>query len=179
MASIPLHFSATIVDGLGTEASTLSYLTVPDSATLAQINVALGTWLSELDAVTDGAIVKTAIRITPGFATIVFPTALKAATGTAWLNSRVEQTGVLNFGNTVSNHRFGQVIPAIADSKLLAGKINLSDAAVALLLTLLSSGTPAGGNYTNNAQQVLSALIDAILAFRKRRKQLSRTSFEV
>jgi hypothetical protein len=36
-----------------------------------------------------------------------------------------------------------------------------------------------GSSFTNTASQALAALIDAILSFRKKRKQLSRTSFEV
>lgn len=173
MANIPLHFSATVVDGLGTEASTVSYLLVPDTATLAQLATAIGTWATDVDAVTAGAITKLGIRVTPAL-----PGGLKAATGATWAASRVEQTGVLNLSNTVSAHRFGQAIPAIADSVLVAGKIDLTNAAITALISLLTAAV-AGGTYTNNAQQSLLALVDALISFRKRRKQLSRTSFEV
>jgi hypothetical protein len=98
----------------------------------------------------------------------------KAPTGATFVASRVEQTGVLNFSNTATSRRYGQALPSIRSNLLTAGKIDLKDAALAALVALLTSGP-----FTNAAQQVLAALVDAIIAFRKRRKQLQRTSFEL
>lgn len=173
MANIPGHFSASVVDGLGTEASTVAYFNVPEAATLTQLTGALTTWVLDVDAAIDGAILRNHIQITPAVTSGV-----KAPTGATFAASRVEQTGVLNFSNSVSPHRFGLAIPSISDSLITSGKIDLTAGAITTLISLLTAAV-AGGNYTNNAQQNLVALIDALLSFRKRRKQLSKSSFEV
>lgn len=174
MANVPLHFSARIVDGLSTEATTVSYLLVPDTATLTLLTTALYSWTTDLDAITDGNITHISMLITPAL-----PGGLKTSTtSTTFVASRVEQTAVLNMGNTNNVRKFGQVVPAFSSSKISAGKVNLGDTAVAAFLTLLQAAV-AGGTFVNQYNQALSALIDAIISFRKRRKQLQRTSFEV
>src|SRR5579872_817764 len=169
MANIPLHFSATIRDGLGTEATTQAYLNVPDSTALSALVGDLGTWLTDLDAVTDGLIRGTRIEITPAL-----PGGLKTSTGATFQASRVEQTAVLNFSATGTARKEGFSIPAVSNSAIVAGKVDLANTAIQALITLLS-----GGLYTNPYNQALVALLDAILSFRKKRKQLQRSSFEV
>lgn len=169
MANVPLHFSATIRDGLGTEATTTAYLNPADTTTLAVLVGDLGTWLSDLDAVTDGLIRASRIEIVPAL-----PGGLKTSTGATFAASRVEQTGVLNFSATGTSRKEGMVIPAISNSAIVAGKVDLTNAAITALITLLTSGP-----YTNPYNQALVALLDAILSFRKKRKQLQRSSFEV
>jgi hypothetical protein len=169
MANVPLHFSATVRDGLGTEASTTAYLNPSDTTTLAGLVADLGTWLTDLDAVTDGLIRGTRIEITPAL-----PGGLKTATGATFQASRVEQSAVLNFSATGTTRKDGMVIPAVSNAAIVAGKVDLTNAAITALIALLS-----GGNYTNPYNQVLVGLLDAILTFRKKRKQLQRSSFEV
>jgi hypothetical protein len=169
MANIPLHFSARIVDGLGTEATTTAYLSPADTTTLADLVTSLGTWLTNVDAVTDGLIRDTRIEIKPGL-----PGGLKTATGATFQASRVEQTGTLNFSVAGSTRKDGVVIPAISNSAIVSGKLDLTNAAIQALITLLTNG-----NYTNPYNQVIVGLLDAILSFRKKRKQLQRSSFEV
>lgn len=169
MANVPLHFSATIRDGLGTEATSRAYLNLSDTTTLAALVSDLGTWLADLDAVTDGLIRGTRIEITPAL-----PGGLKTATGATFQASRVEQTAVLNFSATGTSRKEGMEIPAVSNAAISAGKLDLTNAAIAALITLLTNG-----NFTNPYNQVLVALLDAILSFRKKRKQLQRSSFEV
>lgn len=171
MANVLLHFSATLVDGLGTKASSVAYLNLADTTTLATLITDLGDYASALDGATDAVIEGVRIEITPAL-----PSGLGTAgdKGSAFTASRVEQTAVVNFGNATTPHKWGFAIPAVKAAALSAGKLVLTDTGIAALTTLLS-----GGAYTNNAAQVLNSIIDAIVSFRKRRKQLSRTSFEV
>lgn len=169
MTNVPLHFSATVVDGLSTEASTIAYGLYPDSTTIAELVTALNGWVTDVDACIDGAIIRNHIELTPGLVG-----GIKAPTGATFVASRVEQTAVLNFSNADSPHKFGQALPSVRSALLTNGKIDLGDTAMAALIALLTSGA-----FTNTAQQALVALVDAIVAFRKRRKQLQRTSYEV
>lgn len=169
MATVNLHFSATVRDGLSTEASTLAYVDYADTVTLAALIVDLNEWVADLDACIDGAIVANQIRITP---TVIGTH--KAPTGASFVASRVEQTAVLNFSNGSTSKKYGQILPSVRSDLLTAGKIDLTDAAIAALVALLTSGA-----FTNAAAQALVALVDAIISFRKRRKQLQRTSFEL
>lgn len=174
MANVPMHFSARIIDGLGTEATTVAYLLAPDTNTIAGVITALDSWAGYLDAVTDGAITALSVKMTPAL-----PGGLKGATGATWQASRVEQTAVLNFGNNTTTRKFGEVIPAFSNSLISSGKVNLLAGAITNFIGYLQGTPVTGGSFTNTASQALAALIDAILSFRKRRKQLSRTSFEV
>jgi hypothetical protein len=174
MANANVRFSASLVDELGTSASTTAYGVVPDTVTLAQILTAQGAWIDALDAVTAGAITGGRVDlVTPAKATDKGAGAGKPAAG-----SRVEQTGVINYKNSVNNHRWGEAIPSLADGMISGGKLNLADAAVIAFNALLT-GALAGGTYTNPYLQAISGVKDAILSFRERRRQLQRSSFEL
>lgn len=168
MATVQLNFSATVVDGLGTEASTLAYAEYADTVTLAALIADLNVWVADVDSCIDGAIKANHIRVTP---TVIGTH--KAGTGATFVASRVEQTAVLNFSNGTTSKKYGQVLPSVRSDLLTAGKIDLTDAAIAALVALLTSGA-----FTNAAAQALVALVDAIIAFRKHRKQLQRTSID-
>ena len=168
MATVQANFSATVVDGLGTEASTLAYVDYADTVTLAELITDLNTWVADVDACIDGAIKANHIRVTP----LVIGTH-KPASGATFVASRVEQTAVLNFSNGTTSKKYGQVLPSVRSDLLTTGKIDLTDTALQALIALLTSGA-----FTNAAAQALVALIDAIVAFRKRRKQLQRTSID-
>jgi hypothetical protein len=147
----------------------LAYASYVDTTTLATLVADLASWVADLDAVIDGAIIGNHIKIN-----VPVTGTHKAATGATFVASRVEQTAVINFSNSVTPHKYGQVIPSVRSDLLTTGKIDLTDTAMAALIALLKSGA-----FTNAAQQALVTVIDAIVSFRKRRKQLSRTSFEV
>jgi hypothetical protein len=76
--------------------------------------------------------------------------------------------------NASNSRRFGVAIPAVIDAGVVNGKVDLTNAAIAAMITLLH-----GGAYTNLFGQVLTALVDSILSFRKRRKSLERSSYEI
>lgn len=167
------YFTAQVQDGLGTKASAQVYLGVPDTATVAEALIMFGEWIAALDGTTDGAIVASSVVFSP------LVTGLKSAAdgfyaSSDFLESRVEQTAVLNMRSAASSRRFGVAIPAVIDAGVVGGRVDLANGAIAAMVTLLHDGT-----YTNLYGQALTALVDCILAFRKRRKELGRSSFEV
>ena len=163
------HFTATVQDGLGTKASAIVYTGTEDTALVSAFDTQFEAWIAALDAATDGIIVDSSIVLKPEV------TGLKSDFTTAdFLESRVEQTAVLNMRNAANSRRFGVAIPAVIDAGVVHGKVDLTNAAIAAMITLLH-----GGAYTNLFGQVLTALVDSILSFRERRRQLGRSSYEI
>lgn len=163
-------FSYSFIDELGTKASmSVPAMVDPTTGTPAALStewVALGT---QLDLNSDALITGGAISI------------VKVPDG-GWKDSpaagsRVEQTGLFNFTNATSKYKFGVDIPSVANADIVDGKISLTLTNVANLLGELI-GAFTGGVFTNTSQYPLAALADALLSFRKRRRQLSRSSFE-
>lgn len=170
MATGQVRFGATIVDELGTEASTNAYVLADTSQTAAQIATAAQAWASALDGVTAGQI--TGVRAS---IPVPLPGGIKA---TPDAGSRVEQTAVVNLRAGTTPRRWGIAIPGVKDALIVAGKLNLADVLVTTLTGLLQGATLAG-TYITPYGNALGAIVDAVLSFRKRRKQLARTSFEL
>lgn len=174
MAQVPADVSFTIRDGLGTTAAAHFNGTVDDTGTVAATRTYLNSLQTALDGVIDGVI--TDSRLTVHGATL--DNSAKLATD-AFTDSRVEQTAVINLspagGAPGSGHRYGQAIPSISDSAIADGKITVGS--VAALVALLT--TPAAITITNLAAQALPVVVDYVLSFRKHRRSLARTSFEL
>jgi hypothetical protein len=171
MANVPLHFSATVVDGFSVKRATDAYLNLPDSTTLAQLAAAQGTWLTDLDAVIDGAIVNSQIRVVPEL-----PTGLKGASGATWAASRVNQTGILRFDSTGTTARWSNILPSVSNAVIVNNKIDLTNTNVAAYVTLF---TTSGNHYNNPQNQQIIDLAAALVTFRKTRKQSAAGSKEV
>lgn len=177
-ATQPFRVSATLKDETGTTASAPSYGLVDPSQTITQLVNDAQAWAVALDAISDAQMISLHVDIAVALPAVGVPgTGIKAA---PLAGARVEQTGVLNFRPASVLRRYGQIIPAIAEALLGSGdKINLGNAAVTTFMALLDSGSTATVlAYTNQAQQVLTAFVDSVTSFRKRRRQLSRSSFE-
>jgi hypothetical protein len=174
MANLKVRFSASIVDELGTSASTTSYGVVPDTVTLAQLTTSYQAWQSAIDGLTDGAVTGGRFDILQVGTT----TDKGAGAGKPKVGSRVEQNAVINFTNAINSHRWGEAIPAFTNAAIAGGKVDLANAAVTTLIGILT-GALNGGTYTNPYVQALVAVKDAILSFREHRKQLQRSSFEL
>jgi len=162
-------FSYTLVDELGTKSTVLIPAMIdPTTGTPAAIKTE---WLALgglIDAIDD-------CMITGGRVETVFvrDAGWKSAPDAGAL---IEQTALFNFTNATSKYKYGVDVPGLADDKIVAGKIDLSDTDIANFITeLVTSFT--GGVFTNTSQYVLAALADAAITFRKRRKQLSRSSY--
>lgn len=173
MAQVPVRVSATIVDEWGIEASTAMYATADDSQTLAGLDTEVNAWVTALDNATDGVIKQSRVTIFPAL-----PGGIKAA---AAAGSRVEQTGELGFVATGSSKRYSASIPALSNGAtvLAADRIVLTVAdPIGLLITILTTvGTVL--HWCNEHYQQIQKFIDALVAYRKKRKQLQRSSFEV
>jgi hypothetical protein len=168
-ATQAVRFSATAVDELGTEGAILSYLMADPGQTITQVFTAYDTWVADVDAIIDGQITLGRVDLLAAL-----PGGLK---GSPTAGGRIEQTGNIGFSVHGTSHRYNQVLASFASSKLSAGKINLADTDVAAFITVLTSAALSGW-YANQTSQQLNALLDAFLSFRKRRRQLDRSSFE-
>jgi predicted N-acyltransferase len=173
MARVPVRISATIVDEWGIEASTALYATADDSQTLAGLDGEVSAFVTALDNSTDGVIKQARVTVFP-----VLPTGIKA---TAAAGSRVEQTGEIGFLATGSAKRYTAAIPALSNGAtvLAADRIvlNVVDPIGLLIKILTTLGTVL--HWTNEHYQEIQKFLDALVAYRKKRKQLQRSSFEV
>jgi hypothetical protein len=166
----PMRLSFSVLDELGTSASIAEYAMVDPAMTVAQLAAAWQAQELLLAAILDAGIQKGSAQI------LLVPTggAIAPAAG-----SRVEQTGVFNWSNGITPHRFGIALAGLADAAIVAGKIDMTEGgAVDLWADSLVATITGGGVWTNTATQTLTALVDAFVSFRKRR-QLDRTSREL
>lgn len=157
MANVGVVFSASIVDGLGRRKTTEAYGNLVDTTTLATLAAAQGTWLSDLDAITDGAIVDNRVLIRPAP-----PGGLKTVgTGATFMASRVAQTGVFRFSATGSSHSWSSDVPSLSNATIAGDSINPANAGVIAYVALLD-----GGAYTNPENQTLLALEATKITYR-------------
>jgi len=174
MASQPAVLSATIVDKWGIEASAPFYALVDDSKTVAAMLAEADAFWSALDLCTDGYIRRVRLELVPAIPGGVKTAAV--ATG-----ATVEQTGLLGFSATGTSKRYSGTIPAISDGAtvLSADRIvlNTVDPVGALIFILTTVGTVL--KWANEHNQQITAFVDALVSFRKKRKQLQRSGFEV
>jgi hypothetical protein len=106
------------------------------------------------------------------------PGGVKAA---AAAGSRVEQTGVLGFLATGSDKRYSAAIPALSNgATVLNGDrivLTVTDPIGLLIKILTTVGTVL--SWCNEHYQLIQKFVDALVSYRKKRKQLQRSSFEV
>jgi len=163
-------FSISLLDELGIKSSmTIPAMIDPTTGTPAALKTA---W-DDLSEAVDGVI---GSQITGGSVAIITTPGGTLKTSPA-AGSRVEQTGLFNFSNATSKYKFGIDVPSIKNTVLSGNKVDLTNGAVSTLLDLLTAAF-TGGVFANTSQYPLVALVDALLSFRKRRKQLARASFE-
>ena len=169
-----VRVSATIKDSWGIEASTAAYANLEvDTATIADVVSDWSDWVSALDNATDGQIIRSDISISPSL-----PGDVK---GSPVSGSRVEQTGLLGFSATGTTKRYSFPIPALANgASVLSGDrmVMTSGFPIPALEDVL---TTAGAALTwcNDHHQEISAFLDALISFRKKRKQLQKSSYEL
>lgn len=170
MATVFGHASIKLLDALGVTVSMPVYMNIDDTKTVAALLGEVSTMAQAVDDVTDSQIIEVVVSVVGGM-----PGAGKSAPAATAEN---ERTGLLNFSQTASPYKWGLDIPAIAESKIVGGKIDLTDTEIQNLITILTTaGTVI--HWVSTAIRNLVALIDALLTFRKHRKAESRRSFEV
>lgn len=168
MASLQVQYRGELIDGIAAQGEVVSYLALPDTATLAQTNSALGVWAAAVDGCIDGAFRAVSATLVPDL-----PGGLKPASGATWLASRMAQTGIIDFSATGTSRRYGQALPSFSNAAIVGGKFDITNAAVQALIDLLVNPT---GYFTNPERQSLEAALDALLSFRKR-AYLARRSY--
>jgi len=171
--TLQIRFEATVLDELNVKATANAYVLVDPTASFSTIITQLNTWLSNLDACTDGEIIGVEMEVVPALPGGLKPSPLAG--------SRVEQTGLLTFNATGSTHLWSFPIPALSNGStvLSGGKIVLTPGSPAnVLYTLLAGGGTAALEWTNNAQQAITAFASALLSFRDHTRQLSRITYE-
>lgn len=172
MATLDVQIENRIQDFIGTPASQALYAQVPDTTTLAALATAAQTVQTDLDKITDGQITFSQVKVV-----IPLVSGLKAAPTDP--GSTVEDTGLFTFLVTAApNRSYSTAVPAIAQSKVVNGKINLSDADIQNWVNLISV---AGAVFTFVSQvfQAIGRLLHSLISARKHRKPELRRSFEV
>lgn len=165
----PARLSFSVSDELGTEASIAEYAMIDPAMTVAQLAAAWQAQELLLAGVLGAGIQRGAANI------LLVPTGGPVAPAAG---SRVEQTGVSNWGNGVTAHRFGIALAGLADSVIVGGQIDLTEGQpFDLWADSILAAITGGGVFTNTATQTLTAFVDAFISFRKRRR-LDRTSRE-
>ena len=162
MTNVSTHYSATILDSFGVKKSTDVYLDLVDTTTLAALKTAMGTWLLDLDAITDGEITAVQILIKPYDATSLGTLGVK---GSPVAGSYDARTGQLSFSATGTTALWGQAVPALAASAITAGKVP-NTGSMGTYTALLT-----GGGFTNPQNQALAALKKTAVGDRSSRKQ--------
>lgn len=173
----PALLSFSVEDQLGTRASIAFPALLDPAMTVTQINAALAAQATALDAILGAAIIGASVAVQ------MTPAQLAAATAkdVGAAGSRVEQTGVFDLRNATTTRLFGIAVAGLSDAVITGGAIDISeDGPVDVWLDLVeAAGSASQPQVTNAAQQAVTTLADAFLSFRKRRKQLTRSSREV
>lgn len=169
MATVGVTYSARAQDAEGVEGPVTFYVEADDAQTLADAVTGWGTWVGQIDAVSDCQIVGGKVTISPAL-----PGGIKSSPGT----NRWEAGAVFNWQQTGSSKRAGFFIPGLKSAAISAGKVLLTQTDVAALLTAVLGAT-LGGSYASPTYNILTGFRDCFLAYRKRRKQLRAFSYEV
>lgn len=168
--SNPTVLSYTVRDELGTEASCQFYINYDGAVETVQ--ALIGEWLAAgalVDAVTGGQIVHGRITIP-----VVADSSWKSAPASG---SRVEQTALINFSTASNSRRNGFDIPAVKDALISGGKLLVASGALKALADALIAAFTNGAFATAGGESITN-WVDAVLSFRKHRKQLTRSSVE-
>jgi len=171
MANQAVQFSITFQDGLGTERATQAYLQFPETLTLNDVWLAFNQWYQSMAGLSDAHVSAGLIRVIPTLTPLSSPDQAR---------SRVEQTGVLNFLATGSDKRWGMAIPGLSPNVMTGDRIDLGNSGVINLLQVMTGAINSGTavSFTNSHNQPLTTFADALVSFRRDRKQLQRASFE-
>lgn len=170
--TLAARMTAKIMDAQTVQALASAYALVDPTASFATVLASFNSWLADVDALSDGQIISAEFCVIP-----TLPTGIKTA---PLSTSRVEQTGVINFLCTGTTHRWAEAIPALSNGATVisGGKIVLTSGdPAANLISLLTTGT-AYLEWTNDQQQVITALKDTLITFWQYNRQLSAATFE-
>lgn len=175
----PTLISVTVQDDAGVKASTLVAVDYDAATTLVSALIANAMEFgSMINALTDGIVteVRLIVPLLPDGAWRTSPVA----------NCDVEETALFVFDQL--NTKYAQTIdiPAIAQSKLADGRVNLSDSAVTDFIERLTNQTAVTGGLLHNGMvfansmyhNALKSLRSVQKTFRKHRRALKKQTLE-
>ena len=156
-------------DWLGIITSHQLFVSLADTTTVAQVIADVQTYCGLLDPITDAAGVIAHFEL-------VFPsTGLK--TGVA-VNNELGAGALFSFGQVSSPYKFSVLVPAMAEGKILNGKVNLGDTDVINYENWLQTNA-THLQVTSKARNALSGFLSSELVTRKHRKSETRVSYEL
>jgi len=169
MASYIGTLSAQIVDSYGIPGQTPVTVTIPDTATLAQIASDVASMYDDLQPLTDGTVIGATLKLD-------FP---KSGADPSAATGDIEKGGLFNFNNATDPFATGILVPDIAAAVLnSSGLIDLTNSDVNTWITWLTTAHTAITVVTKGIR-ALTTLRDALISFRKHRKPLSRKTKEL
>jgi hypothetical protein len=168
MANHPGTVSLTIIDEIGVKSQMLTNVIVTDATTVANIETLANGLVGVTDDIIDGQIIAATFKLDCDFS---------GAKSAPVAGSRVEQTGLFNFEQASSTYKYGIDVPNIKNAVLVGGRIDLTDASVIAWKNYILA-TTATITFAGRVLNALLALLDVLLTFRKKRRQLDARSFE-
>jgi hypothetical protein len=168
MASKTGRISVHIQDAYGITGTAPIFVTIDDTKTVAQLVTDCLEYEGLVQGLSQGTVTKTLVEID---AHIVADPDLG--------DGDIEKGGLFNFSNATDAYLQGYLIPDISPAVLNAnGLIDLTVAAVTDFVTFMTTAQTVITVVTKGVR-ALNALVDALIAFRKHRKPLSRKTKEV
>lgn len=159
--------SAEVTDTYGIAATTDAFIELDDTKTIAQLVTDMDSWLTEVQGLTQGIVSRGYVRINTDLTFGGSPA------------GDVEKGGLFNFDNASDPYAQGYWIPDISPSVLTAqGLIDLTNASVTSFITFMTTAHTVITVVTKGVR-ALTALRDALISFRKKRKPLTRKTKEV
>ena len=166
MATLNGLISVETVDSYGITGITNYSVTVDDTKTVAQAMTDLNTIVSAQQVLSQGATSKASIRLE-----------MSGLGGTP--AGDIEKGALFNFSNASDAYATGYFIPDVNPSILNAsGLVDLTNSDVTAFITALTTAHTAITVVTKGVR-ALTALKDALIAFRKHRKPLARRTKEI
>jgi hypothetical protein len=159
-----------VQDALGLRSANPIYFEITDSQTIAQALSEASTYAGLVNAVTDGVVARVSLSLDVA--------ALPSAGSKPLSTARVSNVAVFDYIAAATRRIWGQVVPAIAQSKLSGNRINNADSDVAALIGF-TAGTAAPYQATDPDSQALTDFKDSFLGVRKHRRLEHEASINV
>jgi hypothetical protein len=169
MANVLALLSISQVDYLGTKASHDVYCSIPDTKTVANLSTFMTDYLGFYGLMTGAQGLDAQIKL--HLPLTGMPTSPVAG-------QENEKTGLFTFNQASTRYVAAIDVPAINETLIVDGKIDLTPAGtVDGWLSFLES-TPDGITIVGKFNNAITTLRTAALTFRKHRRSLNRTSTE-
>lgn len=169
MANLEALYSISLEDYLGVPTTHDIYLQMPDTVTLATLTTVLTGYQDLIDVISGAQIMQTTLKVR-------IPNSGTNKTSPV-AGDEAEKTGLFNFSQSVTPYKFGVDVPAIAETLITNGKIDLSASAITTWIAWLTAAH-SGVQAISKFVYTLTGLLDALISFRKHRKAETRRSLE-